>query len=120
MKLLADENFPPSLVSYLQRKRHNVKRIQRSLSGVSDLAVRKKALFEKRIIISFDKDYLKSVEREEKASVLVLNLPRLKPEEIIFYMDKIINAASQLKRKKKPFVASYSEAGLEIVDIPSL
>ncbi len=84
------------------------------------MAVRKKALFEKRIIISFDKDYLKSVEREEKASVLVLNLPRLKPEEIIFYMDKIINAASQLKRKKKPFVASYSEAGLEIVDIPSL
>ncbi len=115
MKLLADENFPPSLASYLQRKKHNVKRIQRSLRGVSDSAVRKKALSEKRIIISFDKDYLKSAESEENVSAMVLDFPNMKPGEIIFYMDKIINTIGQLKRKKKPFIACYSELGLEII-----
>lgn len=115
MKLLADENFPPSLVSYLQRKRHNIKRVQRSLRGISDSAVRKKALLEKRIIISFDKDYLKSVENEEKVSSMVLDFPNMKPEEIILYMDKIIDTINRLKRKKKPFIASYSEDGLETI-----
>lgn len=114
MKLLADENFPPTLISYLQRKRHHVKRIQRSVKGVSDSAVRQKALLEKRIIISFDKDYLKSVEDEDEVSAMVFDFPRLKPEEIIPYMDSIIEALSNLKKKKKPFIAIYSKEGLEI------
>lgn len=115
MKLLADENFPPSLVSYLQKNRHDVKRIQRSLRGVSDLAVREKALTEKRIIISFDKDYLKSVKDEEKVSVMVLDFPKFKPEEIIPYLDKVSNTLGHLKRKKKPFTAIYSKDGVEMI-----
>ncbi len=114
MKLLADENFPPSLVSYLQKKRHDIKSIQRSLRGVSDLAVRQKALQEKRIIISFDRDFLKSSKAEERISVMVLDFPKLKPEEIVSYMDSITRAISNLKKKKKPFVAVYSQEGLEI------
>lgn len=116
MKLLADENFPPTLVSYLQKKGNDVKRIQRSMHGVSDSAVREKAQLEKRIIISFDKDYLKSVEGEKDVSVMVLDFPRFKPEEIVPFMDEIINAIGKLKRKKKLFVACYSEAGLEIIN----
>lgn len=85
------------------------------MHGVSDLVVREKALQDKRIIISFDKDYLKSVEGEKKISVMVLDFPKLKPQEIIPFMDSIISAVNTLKRKKKPFVASYSEAGLEII-----
>lgn len=115
MKLLADEDVPPTLVSYLQRKRHNVKRIQRSMHGVSDSAVREKAFLEKRIIVSFDKDYLKSVEGKEDISVMVLDFPGLKPEKMIPFMDSIISAVNTLKKKKKPFVACYSEAGLEVV-----
>lgn len=113
MKLLADENLPPSLVSYLQKNKHDVKRVQRSLHGVSDLIVKEKAVLEGRIIISFDKDYLQSVEGEDKVSVMVLDFPKFKPEEVIPYMDKIINAIKQLKRKKKPFIAYYSETGLK-------
>lgn len=115
MKLLADENFPPTLVSYLQRKRQDIKRIQRSLSGVSDSAVKLKALSEKRIIISFDKDYLKSVKGAEKINAVVLDFPKLKPEDIIPFMDKMIRAISQLKRKKKPFIVCYSKDGLESI-----
>lgn len=115
MKLLADENFPPSLVSYFQKKRHDIKRIQRSSRGVSDATVREKALLEKRIVISFDKDYLKSVDKPKKASVIVLDFPNTKPYGIIPHMDKIINAIVTLKRKKKSFVACYSKVGLEII-----
>ena len=115
MKLLADENFPPSLVSYIQKKRHDVKRIQRSLHGVSDITVKEKALVEKRIIITFDKDYLKSIEVEIQISVMVLDFPNFKPEEILSYMDEIIITLSILKRKKKPFIACYSKNGLEII-----
>lgn len=115
MKLLADENFPSSLVSYLQKKRYDIKRVQRSLQGVSDLAIRQKALSEKRIIISFDKDFLKSKEVEIKVSSMVLDFPNSMPQDIIPYMDMIINAINVLKRKKKTFIASYSKNGLEIV-----
>lgn len=116
MKLLADEDVPPTLISYLQKSRHNVKRIQRSMHGVSDSIVREKAFLEKRIIISFDKDYLKSVEGEESVSVMILDFPGFKPEEIVPYVDSIISAINTLKKKKKPFVACYSEAGLEIIN----
>lgn len=115
MKLLADENFPPSLVSYLQKKKHDVKRIQRSLHGVSDSAVREKALLEKRIILSFDKDYLKSEEGGIKVSSMVLDFPNVMPQDIITYMDLVINGISNLKRKKKTLIACYSKSGLEVV-----
>ncbi|MBI2017680.1 DUF5615 family PIN-like protein [Candidatus Daviesbacteria bacterium] len=115
MKLLADENFPPTLISYLQKRRHDVKRIQRSLHGVSDSTVRTKALVEKRIILSFDKDYLKSIEGEEKVSVMVLDFPNVKPEEIIPFMDEIISAINTLRRKKQPFIGCYSKNGLEVI-----
>lgn len=113
MKLLADENFPPSLVSYLQKKRHNLKRIQRSAKGTSDISVREIAQKENRIIITFDRDFLN--EDIPKVSVMLLKFPDLKPEEITPYMDKIIQATSDLKKKKKPFVATYSKDGLEVL-----
>ena len=70
MKLLADENFPPTLTSYLQKRRHDVKRIQRDLRGVSDSAVLEKALKESRVIVSFDKDYLRSEKVETQVGLI--------------------------------------------------
>ena len=115
MKLLADENFPPTLISYLQKRRHDVKRIQRSLRGVSDFAVLEKALHENRIIVSFDKDYLKSEKAEIKVNAMVLDFPNVKPMEIIPYMDEIVSIIIRLKRKKRHFVVCYSKDGLETI-----
>lgn len=115
MKLLADENFPPSLVSYLQKKQHNVTRIQRSTKGTSDIRVREIAQKENRIIITFDQDFLTKDGSEINTSVMLFKFPNLKPEEITPFMEKIIQAISDLKRKKKPFVATYSKDGLEIL-----
>ncbi len=115
MKLLADENFPSSLVSYLQRKRHNLKRIQRSAKGISDIRVREIAQKENRIIITFDQDFLTKNDPGININVMLFKFPNLKPEEIILYMDKIIQAISDLKKRKKSFLATYSKAGLEEV-----
>ena len=115
MKLLADENFPPTLISYLQKRRHDVKRIQRDLRGVSDSAVLEKALKESRVIVSFDKDYLRSEKVETQVSTMILDFPNVKPEEIIPFMDEIINVIIRLKRKKKHFIVCYSKDGLETI-----
>lgn len=77
MKLLADENFPPTLISYLQKKRHDVKRIQRSAKGISDTKVREIAKKENRIIITFDKDLLN--EGILTVSIMLFDFPNMKP-----------------------------------------
>ncbi len=117
MKLLADENFPPSLISYLQKLRHHVKRIQRSARGISDISVRGRAFGENRTVITFDKDFLKSEGEKSQVGVMVLDFPGFKPEEIKPYIEVIIQAIIVLKKKKKPFVAIYSKAGLEVINI---
>lgn len=113
MKLLADENFPPSLISYLQKKRHNVKRIQRSAKGISDVNVYEKAAQENRIIITFDKDFL--TRKQNPVSVMIFDFPDMVPDEILPYLDMIIQVISSLKRRKKNFIAVYSKKGLEMI-----
>ncbi len=114
MKLLADENFPPSLISYLQKKRYDVKRIQRSAKGTSDMSVYSKAVKDNRVILTFDKDFLTKTDNLTSVSVMIFDFPNLLPEEILLYLDKIVQVITDLKRKKKPFVATYSKIGLEL------
>lgn len=113
MKLLADENFPPTLISYLQKQHHEIKRIQRSVKGISDISIREEATKENRVIITFDKDFLK--ESEEKLfSVVVFDFPYMKPVDIIPYMDDAISEITKLKKRKKYFTATYSVDGLKL------
>ena len=114
MKLLADENFPPSLITILQRKRHDVKRIQRAMHGASDINVRRQALKENRIIITFDKDFLKTKHGEETVSIMLFSFPQLTPEEIAPFLKGAIDVIKKLKKKKKPFTVIYSEKGLAL------
>lgn len=114
MKLLADEDFPPTLVSFFQKKHHNVKRIQRSTRGVSDTSVEEKAIRENRIIVTFDKDFLKKRLKQDIFSVIVFDFPYLKPTTILPYMNNAVESIIKLKRRKKYFTARYSSAGLEL------
>ncbi|OGE64450.1 hypothetical protein A3I48_03440 [Candidatus Daviesbacteria bacterium RIFCSPLOWO2_02_FULL_36_7] len=115
MKLLADENFPPTLISYLQKKHHNVKRIQRSAKTTSDISVKDIAIKDNRIIFTFDKDFLKTKRTEKLFSVVIFDFPYLSPGEILIYMYTIIQAISKLRKRKRFFIATYSAAGLELV-----
>lgn len=115
MKLIADENFPLGLISELQRNLHNVRRIQRTARSASDLTVVQLAKKENRIIITFDKDFLKIPQKETNPSVMVFDFPKLQPDEITPFLKQILEAISQLRKRKRPFLAIYSEKGLEII-----
>lgn len=116
MKLLADENFPPTLISYLQKKHHDVKRIQRSVKTISDVSIKDIAIKENLIILTFDKDFLKTERAIKLFSVVVFDFPYLEPEAILVYMDKAIESISQLKKRKKYFTAKYSVLGLKLLE----
>lgn len=113
MKLLADENFPPTLISYLQKKHHDIKRIQRSTRGISDISVRERTIKENRVILSFDKDFLKT-EVEESFSVIVFDFPYMRPKNIIPYMNNAVSEITKLKKRKRYFTAIYSVNGLKL------
>lgn len=116
MKLLADENFPPSLITILQKKPHDVKRIQRSVRGTSDINVRLQAFKENRIIITFDKDFLKTKHGEEAVSIMLFSFPNYTPEEITPFLKGAIDEIKKLKKKKKPFTAIYSKEGVRLIE----
>ncbi|MBI4079152.1 MAG: DUF5615 family PIN-like protein [Candidatus Levybacteria bacterium] len=117
MKLLADENFPPSLISALQKKRHDVKRIQRVARGISDISVHGRAKRESRVIITFDRDFLIKAPVEERASVMLFRFLDRMPEEIVSYLGGAIEAMRKRRKKKKPFALICSEKGIEEVKI---
>lgn len=113
MKFLADENFPPTLISDLQKKRYNIKRIQRGVK-LSDLYVAELARKENRVVVTFDKTFLMEELISVEINVMVFDFPDLKPVEILPYLDVIIQTIKDLKRKKRKFFAAYSKEGVEL------
>lgn len=57
MRILADENIPGAAVQRLRDEGHDVLWIRESCPGVSDEAVIGLAIEDRRIIITFDKDF---------------------------------------------------------------
>lgn len=89
MKFLADENFPKPLVILIRNLGFSVKTIQqKNLQGVSDEIVAKIALKEKRIILTFDKDFLKHPPRGWQA--IIFEFPRTPTLEIFPLADILL------------------------------
>ena len=57
MNLLADENFPSAAVEMLRSAGHDVVWVRTAFPGISDQDVLARATTEKRILITFDKDF---------------------------------------------------------------
>lgn len=57
MRFLADENFPGIAVTTLRSMKHDVVWVRTTAPGSSDEAVLNMAQKEKRILITFDKDF---------------------------------------------------------------
>lgn len=57
MNLLANENFPLDVVRVLKERGHDVIWIRTDCPGVEDEKIFKRARDEKRIIVTFDKDF---------------------------------------------------------------
>ena len=57
MRLCADENVPGDCVAWLRKKGHDVLWIREWAPGSSDTAVLSRAFEEKRLLVTFDKDF---------------------------------------------------------------
>lgn len=57
MRLLADENFPADAVEALRSADHDVIWIRTAAPGSTDTQVLERAQVEKRILLTFDKDF---------------------------------------------------------------
>ncbi len=74
IKLLSDENFPLVSVKILEERTYDVLSILRSFSGISDREIILLANKEKRLILTFDRDFGQLIFKEG-----------LIPENGIFY-----------------------------------
>ncbi len=57
MQLIANENFPLNSVKILRNLGHDIAAISEDSPGITDVAVLEKAIRERRIILTFDRDY---------------------------------------------------------------
>lgn len=57
MLFLANENFPAPSITVLRNSDHDVLSIQENVPGINDHEVISLAINERRIILTFDKDY---------------------------------------------------------------
>lgn len=108
IKLLANENIPMLSVQYLRNQGYDVRYISEDFPGITDKQVLSIAIKEKRIVITFDRDYgeliFKYKMRPEKG-ILYLRLNEFFPD----YPGIIIN--NTLKSKE-----FCSENRLTIID----
>lgn len=114
MKLLADENFPSRLVSYLQKQGYKIIRISRSRQGIADSGVLEKALTERRTIFTFDKEFLSNQSKKILVSVVVFDFPGTQSHQLILsFFENILFFIQARKKKKKPFIIVCSIKGFE-------
>jgi hypothetical protein len=57
MRFLADENFPFSALRLLAASGHDVVWLRKDSPGLSDVEVLRKSIQDKRILLTFDKDF---------------------------------------------------------------
>lgn len=111
MKFLADENFSKPLVKKIQNLGFSVKTVQqRSLQGSSDQVVADLAKTEERVILTFDKNFLR--DQLLQTPLVIFDFPRVPTQEIVSQVEGFINALQKQDLSKKK-VFKFSKSGLE-------
>ncbi len=86
MRLLADENFPKSIVDALRAQGHNVLWARTDLGGTSDVALLDVAESDARILLALDKDFWQiAVQRREpltQSGIVLFRVHPATPEKI--------------------------------------
>jgi len=57
MKMLADENFPATVIVALRRRGHDVTAVTEAFPGVSDTRVLAAAVTDQRLLLTLDRDF---------------------------------------------------------------
>ena len=84
MRLCANENVPEDCVTRLRQRGHDVLRIREAAPGSPDSDVLARALAEKRLLITFDKDFGELVFRDSaKASHGIVLFRIAQPSSVV-------------------------------------
>jgi predicted nuclease of predicted toxin-antitoxin system len=80
MRLLANENISASVIQGLRGASHDVLSTKESMTGAKDEVILKRALAEKRILLTFDKDFGELAFRSHLPASCGVILLRLTPK----------------------------------------
>jgi len=95
MKLLADENIPASVVRILEEEGYDIRWIRIDSPGISDIEVMRYAHQEKRIILTYDKDFGELAVRDmiyPSPGIILFRLSQQHPGQIAEYIRKVIKS----------------------------
>jgi predicted nuclease of predicted toxin-antitoxin system len=82
LHLLADENIPASALAALRARGHDVQSIREDAPGSSDDEVLRRAISEKRLLLTFDKDFGELVfrkGRDASSGVVLFRIAAMSP-----------------------------------------
>ncbi|MBV9826193.1 MAG: DUF5615 family PIN-like protein [Alphaproteobacteria bacterium] len=85
MRFLADENFPGAAIIALREAAHDIASVRASSPGMSDQDVIDWAVRERRILLTFDKDFgdlARKMQLPEEPGVVLFRLTLPRPAEI--------------------------------------
>ena len=85
MRFLANENFPGAAVAALAAAGHDIVWVRTAAPGSSDAAVLAWAIREKRILITFDKDFGELARASGSAAdfgIVLVRMPMPTPDEV--------------------------------------
>ncbi len=103
MKFLANENLPMGVIMELRKLGHDILRVDEVKKGMKDLDVLNLSAKEKRILITFDKDFGELVVKEGKKSNGVILL-RIHPESLNLIKDNLIKVFEKVFDLENKFI----------------
>jgi predicted nuclease of predicted toxin-antitoxin system len=92
MRFLADENFPLDAVEALRENGHDVAWIRADSPGIADPLVLERAQIEKRIVLTFDKDFGELAFRLKLLATAGIILFRIKAPSSLVIAEKVTKA----------------------------
>jgi|SRR3989344_403573 len=113
MRFLADEDFPKTIAKAISKFGHSVFTVQElGINKSSDEAVGRIAFKGKRIVLTFDKDFLEK--KITNSPVVVFDFPEETNEDIEKLLEQFLEELSKLKLAKSK-ILKFSKNGLEVV-----
>lgn len=89
MRFLANENFPLKSVAFLRKAGYEVASITEDSPGIKDQQVLQRAVKERRIILTFDRDYGELIYKHKlpvPPGIIYFRFDPLTPEETAEYL----------------------------------
>ncbi len=95
MKLLADENIPASVVTVLKEEGYDIRWIRTESPGISDIDVMRFAYEEKRILLTYDKDFGELALKDPhypSSGIILVRVSLKSPDLIAEYIRQILTS----------------------------